>query len=129
MATNPPVVDFTELLTSLALQIADEQARLEEDHRQRLEEYWPILQEARAKGYEELARAVAPGLISLQEVEIELMFRLAASLEQQFKFELQPLNLGYTRRYAYSGFVENRLQFSLQSIPVAQNTTEPDSKS
>lgn len=128
MAANPPVVDFTELLTTLALQVADEQARLEEEYRQRVEEFGPILREARARGYEELARSLAPGMISLQEVEIELMFRFATSLEQQFRFELQPLNLGYTRRYAYSGFVENRLQFSLHSVPGAQ-TTQPDSKS
>jgi hypothetical protein len=129
MAANPLVIDFTELLTSLALGIADQQALLEEDYGRRLEEFGPILREARAKGHEELARSVAPCLISLREVEIELMFRFAASRERQFELELQPLNLGYARRYAHSGYVENRLQFSLQGVPGAQHTERTDSES
>jgi hypothetical protein len=117
MPLEPTIKDLGDLLEALTKEIPLQQQRLNHDFLDRLEEFAPVYEMCRALGFENLALAVAPKQSVLDQIEIETSFRIASSREKQISLNVQPLNLGFTRRFAYSGFVQHRLQVSVQKIP------------
>jgi hypothetical protein len=111
--------DFLEALTK---EIPYQQARFDYDFLDRLSQFGPALEACRAAGLENLALAIAPRQSILDQVEIEVSYRTTQSSEQQVSLQVQPLNLGFSRRFAYSGFVQNRLQLSVRRIALEPRT-------
>lgn len=129
MPPPPSVVDFTQLLISLTSRMAEQQARLDEDFLRALGEFLPLLKEARAAGYELAVRDLAPSLLTLDSVEIETTFRVAARRGRRAALNVSLLDLGYSRHYSRSGYVRNRLQVSLRRLPAAPGAPTPETAS
>ena len=119
-ASIPTLSDFLEALTK---EIPYQQARFDYDFLDRLSQFAPAFEVCRAAGLENLALAIAPRQSILDQVEIEASYRTTETREQQVSLQVQPLNLGFSRRCAYSGFVQNRLQLSVRRIPLEPGTS------
>lgn len=122
------VFELGVFLSGLAQNLAHQQLRLNQEYEQGLAEFLPILRLAKSLGYEDVARTVAPVQVIMEKAELQVDVRLSQSREQEFAITARPLNLGFTRKYKYSEFVDNRLRLTLQSIPLApgrQTTTPP----
>ena len=117
MPLRPSVAGLGDFLFALTEEISDQQARLDKDYQERLQAYLPLLEEARALGYETFARELAPAAMVFTNTEISLQFRFAQSIEQQFALKVQLLDLGFMRRYAHSQFAQNSLQVNVLRIP------------
>jgi hypothetical protein len=110
-------LDFSELLVSLTRGMAGQQARLDEEYRRRLDDFLRMLGgEVRGSVEERLLLQVVPERLSLKEVEIETTFRFAVSSERRMSLGVELLNLGFSRRYAYSGHVENSLRVNIRRL-------------
>lgn len=116
MPLKPSINDFGDLLEALTKEIPYQQQRFNYDFLDSLEAFLPVAQAAQSMGLESLARATAPRPQVLTEVQVEASFRAATTTEQQTSIGVQVLNLGFTRRYAYSGFVQNRVQVLVRKI-------------
>jgi hypothetical protein len=121
-------LDFSELLVSMARGVAEQQARLDEDYRARLGEFGRLLGEAGVAVDERLLMQVAPRRLSINEVEIETTFRFAASRERSVSLGVALLNLGFSRRYAHAGHVENGLRVSVRRVELPQEPNPPKGK-
>jgi hypothetical protein len=118
MPPAPTAVSLTTLLSELAQAMATQQSRLDQDYLARLAACLPLLRAAQAAGYEALAQMLAPTILLLHNTEIETQMRLAGSLETQTAVRVQPLDIGFMRRYAYAGFAQNTLQLRVERIPL-----------
>jgi hypothetical protein len=119
MPPTPVAISFDGLFFSLASEIGRQQARLDEDYRARLTAFLFLLRAAKELGAETLAREIAPASLALNNTEIETEFRFARSREEQSAVKIQPLDIGFMRRYAYSEFAQSRLLFKVERIPFA----------
>ena len=109
-------LDFAELLVSLTRETAGQQARLDEEYAARREEFLRLLAGERGGVAEQLLLQLAPQRLAIEEVEIEARFRFAAARERRVSLSVELLNLGFSRRYAYSGYVENSVGVSIRSF-------------
>ena len=105
-----------DLFEALTKEIPFQQQLFNHDFLDRVKQFAPVYETLREMGFEDLALAVAPKHLILDQVEIETNFQMMESREQQMALRVQPLNLGFSRRFAYSGFVQNRIQLSVQKI-------------
>lgn len=112
------VFELGVFLAGLARNLSHPQLRLNQEYEKQLEEFSPILQLAKSLGYEEVARSIAPSQVVMEKAELQVNVRLSQSREQEFAITVRPFNLGFTRKYKYSEFVDNRLSLTLQSIPL-----------
>ncbi|MFL6207691.1 MAG: hypothetical protein ACJ74W_02510 [Pyrinomonadaceae bacterium] len=112
-------VSLRDFLILLAQAIPNQQARLDLDYLKRLEAFMPVLQQARAAGYETLARALTPTAIVLNNTELQLQLQLTHTVEQQVQLQVQLLDLGFMRRYAASATVRHALSLRVERIPWA----------
>ncbi len=117
--TSVPI-SVEELIFSLASGIGEQQARLDQDYRERLALFLIVLKAAQASGHEpRLAREIAPLALVLNGTEIEVKFRGVGSFAEGSAIKIQPLDVGFMRRYAYSGFAQNSLRWRVERIPGA----------
>lgn len=122
MPPTPVAVSFEDLLLSLAVEIRDQQARLDQDYRERFAAFLFLFQQAKESGFEALARAIAPSALALHNTEIETTFRFAHSVESQTSLSIQPVGVGFMSRYAYSEFAQCSLQWRVERIPLTPKT-------
>ena len=127
MPLQPTITTLGDLLEALTKEIPFQQQRFNNDFLDRAEQFAPVFKALKAIGFEDLALAVAPKLSILDRVEIETSFQMTKSREQQMALRVQPLNLGFSRRFAYSGFVQNRVQLSVQKIAPEPGKNSPNS--
>ncbi|HEY0405122.1 MAG TPA: hypothetical protein VGC89_05310 [Pyrinomonadaceae bacterium] len=113
------IFELGVFLSGLAQNLSHQQLRLNEEYEERLAEFRPIFELARSLGYEDVARTIAPAQVVMEKAELQVDVRLSRSREQEFAITVRPLNLGFTRKYKYSEFADNRLRLTLQSIPLA----------
>ncbi|MFL6227959.1 MAG: hypothetical protein ACJ741_04170 [Pyrinomonadaceae bacterium] len=117
MPPTPRALPFTDTLLLLSHEIRDQQTRLDRDYEARLDAFLLLLKAAQDAGQESLVRGLAPSELVLGDAEIALKFRFAHSSSEQSSLNIQPLDLGFMRRYAYSKFAQNTLEFSVRRIP------------
>jgi hypothetical protein len=60
--------------------------------------------------------AVFPKVYVLNREEIDVRFQVSESSERATSLQVKPLNLGFSRRFAHSGMVEQRLQVTVQKL-------------
>lgn len=118
MSLPEGVFELGAFLTGLAHNLSHQQLRLDQDYEKRLGEFLPVLQLAQSLGYEDVARSLAPSQVVLETAEVEVNLRQSQSREQEFALVVRPFNLGFTRKYKYSEFVNQRLRLTLQSVPL-----------
>ena len=122
-------LDFGDCLIALIESIPAEQARLDSDYLARSRYFMPVLETARANGYEEVAREAAPSQMVITEADIQASFRLTLSRSAEFSLVARPLNLAYTRRYEYSEFTRSKVRATVRRAPmqpVGTNEKQPD---
>jgi len=112
------VYELGMFLSGMAENVAHQQLRLNRDYEKKLEEFLPVLQQARGLGYEELARSIAPSQVHIDKVELEVKATVSITRGHEFSISIKALNSSYTRQYQYSEFVQNTLTFEVVSVPV-----------
>lgn len=105
---------MTDFLTALTFEIHIQQARLDFDFDERIKAFKDVLVEASKNGTLHLALSVAPMQMVIMNVEVSARFRFTTEREEETKLKVSPINLGFSRRYAFSGYVENSLQVKVQ---------------
>ncbi len=118
MALPADVFQLGAFLSGLARNLSHQQVRLDKDYEQHLEEFRHVMKLAKSLGYEELARAIAPAQIVMNKAELQVKVLFSDTREKEFSISVRPLNLGYTRKYKYSNFVQNTLRVEVQSVPL-----------
>lgn len=118
MALPAGVFQLGVFLSGLARNLSHQQLRLDRDYEKHLEEFRSIMKLARSLGYEELARALAPAQLVMDKSELQVEVVLSETREKEFAISVRALNLGYTRKYKYSNFVQNTLRVEVQSLPL-----------
>lgn len=118
MALPNGVFELGVFLAGLARNLSHQQVRLDRDWEKQLDEFRPILQLAKDLGHEELARTLAPVQIIMNKAELQVEVLLSETREEEFSISVRPINLGYTRKYKYSEFVQNTLKFEVQTNPL-----------
>jgi hypothetical protein len=118
MPNKPSVSTLADLLESLTKEIPYQQVRLNYDFCDRLAAFDQLLERVKDTELEPFLLSVAPKTMTLDRVEVETSFRVDSHTEQVTSLRVQPLNLGFTRRFAYSGYVESRME-----ILVERNTS------
>jgi hypothetical protein len=118
MALPAGVFTLGVFLTGLARNLSHQQLRLDRDYEKHLEEFRSILKLAKSLGYEELARTIAPTQIVMDKSELQVEVLLSETREKEFSLSIRPLNLGFTRKYKYSNFVQNSLWVEVRSVPL-----------
>lgn len=114
--SKPSINNFGDLLSALTTEIPYQQQLFNYEFLDRYEAFLPVIEQAQLLGLEALAQAVFPKPNILTEARLDVGFRVMQSSEQQTQLRVQPLNLGFTRRYAYSGHVQNRVQVLVKKI-------------
>lgn len=109
-------LDFAELLVSLTRGTVDQQARLDEEYGARREEFLRLLAAERGGVGEQLLLQLAPQRVAIREVEVQARFRFAAARERRASLAVELLDLGFSRRYARSGYVENSVSVSVRRL-------------
>lgn len=120
MSSSEETFELGVFLTGLAVALTHEQRRLDEEHARRLREFQPVLRLASELGYEEEARALAPMLMAVAQAEVGVGVYFSGSEDTEKAVGVGLINLRYSRRYKYSGFVENSLWLTVQSVPLTQ---------
>ena len=82
-------MELTEFITGIAVNLSQQELRLALDYQQRLKEFQPIFLLAKSLGYEDIARAVAPGQISAGRMDVEGQVSISETRETQFSLEVQ----------------------------------------
>jgi hypothetical protein len=80
------------------------------------EQFLPVAAEAKRLGLEALAVSVFPRPCVLSNVEIDIRFQITESSEAATSLQVKPLHLGFNRRFAHSGTVEQRIQVTVQKL-------------
>jgi hypothetical protein len=109
-------IEIEDFLYGLAQNLTHQQLRLDQEYERRLREFLPILQLAKDRGYEELARSLAPLHMIVEKADLKIELLFSDSSEHQLSVGVRPLNLAYTRKYHYSEFVKSTLQFEVRTI-------------
>jgi hypothetical protein len=125
MPPTPRPLPVDELLCGLALRLRGEQRRLDEDHAERLAAFKAVIEAARAAGDEQLARGLAPPSVVVAVAEVETRLRLSVGGEGGFALKVQPLDLGFMRRYAHSAFAQSTLEVTVRRVPAAPGRRDP----
>lgn len=113
MTAKSSVTTFTDLLVALTKEIPYQQMRFNRDFRERLNAFAELFEQVNDPRLRELLRSIAPMASTLDQVEIEASFCARTQSEQVTSLGVRPLNLGFTHRYEYSGYVQNRLEITL----------------
>jgi hypothetical protein len=119
-------MDLTEFITGIAVNVAHQETRLARDYHERLKEFQPVFLLAKALGYEDIARAVAPRQISARRMNVA--GEVSISETRETAFSLNFLNLGFTRKYKHSKFVTHSLRLRVDNLPLPPGT-EPNAHS
>ena len=109
---------FGDFLIALIESIPIEQARLDSDYDARLRSFIPVLETAKANGYEGLARELVPCRIIMDQAEIQATFRLTVAQSREFSLTARPLNVAYTRRYEYSDLTRSKAWATVRRAPM-----------
>jgi hypothetical protein len=109
-------ISFKDLFILLREGIRQQQIRLDEDYQERIAAFLLFLKEAQRHGYESLARELTPLALALNNTEIEIKFCFTRRLEEQFTLQVQPLDLGFKRRYAYAETVHSALHLKVERL-------------
>ena len=110
------IKSLSDLLEALTLEVPYQQQLFNHQFIDLCEEFLPVIEAAKLLGLESLALSVFPRPCVLSSVEIDVRFHAATSSEGAMALQVKPLNLGFSRRFAHSGFVENRLHAVVQKI-------------
>jgi hypothetical protein len=116
MADKPTVATLGDLLESLTKDIPYQQVRLNRDFNRRLRQFKKLYRLARGTGLETALRAIAPRPVTLDRVEVDASFFVESRVDQTVSLRVQPLNLGFTKRFAHSSHTENKLQILVQRV-------------
>ena len=117
MSSKPSIDSFGDLISALTKELPYQQMRFNYDYGDRLVAFKPLFEAATAMGLRELALALAPRASSLDEIDTGAGFRFASLREQQTSLRVQPLGLGFSRRYAYAESVQNRVRVLVRKLP------------
>lgn len=127
----PETPELADLVTSLVEGLPAQQKRLDDDFAERLAEAAPLLRAVAERGGEALARGVAPAPVIVRRVEVEAQVRVARAREREagagvgIRLETELLNLGVTRKYAYSEFSQSQLKMVVERVPMVPAPTPP----
>lgn len=106
-----------ELIAGLTAGLPREQQRLDRRHLAEVDALAPVLRALAERGAPGLARALQPAAPVVARVEVRAGFRFARSRGEERGLEVRLLNLGYRRKYAFSGFEENTLTVVVERVP------------
>ena len=116
MPDKPSVATLGDLLESLTKEIPYQQVRLNRDFCQRLRLFRKLYRQAQNTMLEAPLRSILPKPMTLDRVEIDTSFSVTTREEQSTSLRVQPLNLGFAKRFAYSSHTENRLQILVERV-------------
>jgi hypothetical protein len=116
MTDNPSVSNFADLIESLTKEIPYQQARFNYDFCDRLEAFGQLYERVKGTDLEALMSSIVPQPVALDKVSLKTSFRIDSHNEQLTSLRVQPLNLGFNKRFAYSGYTESRLEIQVNRI-------------
>lgn len=121
--------ELRSVFSGIAAEVPPAQAGLDAAYLGELDEFRKVLEEMEAAGMRNLARALAPRRMVCSEFSASVRFHFAESREAAFQLGVRMLNMGYRRRFAYSAFVENRIEFTVKQVsPDGRMATSPKRK-
>lgn len=118
MPQNDQLIELTEFVKELALNLSHQEVRLARDYEKRLKEFQPVFLLAKSLGYEDIARAVAPRQISTGKMEVTGSVSITQTRETQFSLGVNFLNLGFTRKYKHAKSVTHGLSLQVETLPL-----------
>lgn len=116
-------LNISEFLTLPAGRIVAQQQRLDAEYVERLENFRPVFESARAAGYETLARGLVPQAVVLNNVELELTVSLSRRTEVERAVGIRLLHLGLMSRYGRSDFARSKMVVKVERVPCAPGTS------
>ena len=116
MALKLSINSLSDLVEALTCEIPYQQQLLNCHFIDLYKEFLPVAAEAKRLDLEALAMAVFPRVYVLNGAEIDVRFQVSESSERATSLQVKPLNLGFSRRFAHSGMVEQRLQVTVQKL-------------
>lgn len=120
MPSNDQLIELTEFVKGMAVNLSHQEVRLALDYQKSLKEFQPVFLLAQALGYEDIARAVAPRQFSVGQMDVEGQVSITETRETQFSLGF--LNIGFSRKYKHSKFVTHGLRLSVESRPLPPGT-------
>jgi len=126
MALKLSINSLSDLVEALTCEIPYQQQLLNYLFMDLYKEFLPVAAEAKRLDLEALAMSIFPRVYVLNRAEIDVRFQVAERSEGATSLQVKPLNLGFNRRFAHSGMVEQRLQVTVQKLaPEPGKQTNP----
>ena len=116
MAEKPSIETLGDLLESLTKEIPYQQVRLNRDFCRRLRLFRKLYRRVQESVPEAALRAIAPQPVTIDLLEVDASFFIESRTEKTTSLQVQPLNVGFTKRFAYASHTENRIHVLVQRV-------------